>query len=177
LLDLLAVQESDDWNDWMTEDVPRVLGMIGPAVIPAAAARLVQSRGLEHAPTYFASALTEVAKQHPVSRDDVLSRLTSFLEAAAENDPSVNAFVISDLIDLKAADAWPVIEKAFVAGQLDESIVGGLADVKWHLGLGPEPPRSAAWRMARSSGFTANDRAQQRAKKRKAEKRKKKRGR
>jgi hypothetical protein len=177
LLDLLAGQETEDWNDWVTEEVPHVLGMIGPPVIPAAAARLEQSRRLEHAPTYYADALAQVARQHPESRDDVVARLTSFLGAAAENNPLVNAFVISDLIDLKAVDSWPVIEKAFVIGEVDESIVGGPADVKWRLGLGPEPPRSAAWRMARSAGLTAKDRAQQRAKKRKADKRKTKRGR
>jgi hypothetical protein len=176
LLDLLAGQEDgEDWSDWVTEEVPRVLGMIGaPAVVPTAA-RLEQTRERGHAPVYYSNALSEIGKRHPELRDDVVRRLTAMLDAPRENDPSVNGFLISDLIDLKATDAWPVIEKAFVTGNVDESVTGGPADVKWYLGLGPAPPRSGAWVVHRSAGATAKDRAQQRAKQRKAEKRKKKR--
>src|SRR5262249_18566437 len=100
LLNLLAEQEGEDWNDWVTEDVPVALGMIGWAALAPVVTRLEQSRKLEHAPVEYAQALAEIAKHHPELRDEVVSRLCSFLESAAENNPALNGFVVGDLLDL-----------------------------------------------------------------------------
>jgi hypothetical protein len=143
LLDMLVENANpDEWNDWIMEEVPTVLGMIGPAAIPATVARL-DRRGKEERPHIdYSNALTEIAKRHPDSRGEVVSQFSRILETAAENDPALNGFVISDLIDLEARESWPVIEAAYATENVDPSITGDADEVKWRLGLGPEPPRA-----------------------------------
>ncbi len=192
LLDLLAEQEDDSWWDWLTEEVPIVLGMIGPAALPAAAVRLQASRSKEWPPVYFANALTEIAKQHPETRTEVIDHLSRFLEDAATNDPGANGCVISDLMDLDATEAWPVIERAFATDHVEESIAGDADEVKYELGLGPKPEGVRDWNEQErefhepriwspagvvdrlSGGRTAKERAEDRARQRKAEKRRQK---
>jgi hypothetical protein len=140
LLELLAEQEGDDWDDWITEDIPRVLGKIGPPALAATATRLSSEHRLKRVPGYYGEALTLIAREHPDTRDEVLKHLCAFLDRAVENDPSMNGFVIANLLDLEADEVWPTIEAAFATGNVDESIAGDAARVKYELGLGPEPP-------------------------------------
>jgi HEAT repeat protein len=177
MLDILAAQDEDDWSDWVTEEVPRVLGLIGPAALPATLPRLEQRGRKRFVPTYFAEALSQIAQRHPETRTGVVNELARVLGTAAVNDPTLNGFVISNLIDLKATEAWPAIEAAFATGNVDESIAGDAADVKWRLGLGPEPtgPRRFRSFTRSASGRTPKQRAEDRARQRKAEKRRQKR--
>jgi hypothetical protein len=177
LLDLLAAQGDDleDWNDWATEEVPRVLGMVGPAALAPAAARLEASRRQEWPAVYFARTLTEIAQRHPETRGEVVDRLERLL-SAADSPPEVNGWVVSFLVEITASEAWPLIEGAFTAGRVDPSIAGDMARVKWKLGLGPEPPRRAGFRLPGpfSVGTSAKQRHDERKRKERAEKKKRK---
>lgn len=173
LLDLLAQQDDDEkWNDWATEEIPSILGMIGLVALTPTVIRLEQRGSREWAPVYFAGALKEIALRHPETRAEVVSQLIRVLKTAIENSRLANGSVISDLIDLKATEAWPDIEAAFATGNVDESINGHAADVKWRLGLGPEPPRRNQPTLINRMivGPTAKERADARARQRKAEK-------
>jgi len=179
LIELLLAQEDDvDWSDWITEDVPRALGMIGPAAFPPLATLLEESRRLEFVPMYLAASLVEIAKHYPELRNWVVHALSSVLNNAIDHTPEVNGALIAHLIDLDAAAEWPVIEAAFATGNVDDNFAGDAAYVKWELGLGERPTNTH-----RHGFFTApkprsaKERAAQRAKKRKAEKRKAKRNR
>ena len=46
--------------------------------------------------------------------------LSRQLEQFAGQDEGFNGFLISDLVDLRATEALPVIERAFAAGAVDE---------------------------------------------------------
>lgn len=177
MLDLLAEQEGDDWedwDDWTTEELPRVLGMIGPAALQPAAARLEKRGRQQWVPVYFARTLTEIAQKHPQTRAEVVSRLCRVLETARDNDPGVNGSVTADLLDLKAVEAWPAVEKAFATGNVNPQVAGDAAAVKWELGLGPKPPSRVLPLRQVGDGPTAKERADARAKARKAEKKSKK---
>ncbi len=183
LLDLLATQEDDKkWIDWITEEVPVVLGLIGPPALPIVAARLEQHRPGQLAVGYYARALTEVALRHPATRDDVIQHLSGLLKTAALNEPDLNGLVIGDLLDLNAVEAWPAIEQAFATDNVETFIAGDADAVKWKLGLGPKPerrrppvfttPPNRPPQMEQGHP-TAKQRAEDRARQRKAEKRKK----
>jgi hypothetical protein len=144
---LLAEQEFNDPDDWTTEEIPRVLAMIGPAALVPTAARLLVEHRFNHTPGEYSQALTEIAKGHPETRDEVVEHLRAFLRLAPENDPSMNGFVIANLLDLEAEEAWPTIEVAFTSGNVDESIAGDADQVKHELGLGPKPPDRAPMRF------------------------------
>jgi hypothetical protein len=180
LLDLLGSQEEEEtWIDWITEDVPDAIGMIGPSALAKTAQRLEQSLHLEFVPTFFAEALVQIAKQHPSERSTVVSYLTAALKSAETNSISANTLIMSGLVALYAKEAWPVIEMAFMRGRIDESMDGNAQWIKSDLGLAPLPMGS------RRPGFftgkrptpvyTPKERADERARKRKAAKRQAKR--
>ena len=140
LVGILADQDDDDFNDWITEELPKIFGRIGPAAIPELSALLEREDEGEYARTDAATALTEIAKRHPGTRDEVVAILARSLERAEWHDPSLNGFLVSDLIDLQAKEAAGVIERAYAGEFVDDSICGTWYDV-WHsLHLEGEPP-------------------------------------
>lgn len=82
-----------------------------------------------------ARTLVEIVKQHPELRDQAVRILTDALEPFETNLPEMNAFLITDLVlNLNAAEALPVIQRAFEADKVDESIMGDWIDVLEKLG-------------------------------------------
>ena len=79
--------------------------------------------------------------------------------------------MVADLLDLKAVEAWPANDRAFATGNVDASVAGDAANVKWDLGLGPKPPSRSLPLSRTGSDSTPKERAEARAKQRKAEKR------
>src|SRR3990172_1887216 len=122
LSQLRHVDEHDD--DWAGEELPRVFGMIGPAAIPALAAYLTDNRRGLWARVAAASGLKEIGQRRLEARAECAAALTRTLEQFADNDPALNGAVVSDLIDLKAVEAAPVIEQAFAVGR-GEGVGGG----------------------------------------------------
>jgi hypothetical protein len=167
LLDLVTENaEADEWSDWVLEELPKVIGGFGAQVIPLTVARI--DRQKPRATQDLASVLKEVGKQHPEARAEVVGHLCRLLATAGTNDPTLNAFLISNLIDLKATEAWPAIERAYVTNNIDHSLHGGLDQAKFYMGLGPEPPR--AYRPpipTRTSGRNAKQRFNERQRQKK----------
>ena len=65
-----------------------------------------------------------------------------------------NASIMSDLMDLKATGAMGIIEDAFKAGCIDETVAGDIEDVRIALGLQTgrtTPTPAAAERNTRSA--------------------------
>ena len=175
LLDLLGENaDAEDWSDWIMEELPEVLGKFGPRLIPLIVERMDQKKG-EYRNTQFADVLVEIGKRHPEARGEVIRQLCRVLESADTNDPALNGFIMSDLIDLKAIEAWPEIERAFATGHVDESIAGDINDVKYRLGLGPKPaPRFPVLAGPPRAGTNAKQRFNERQRKKKLEKKKNK---
>ncbi|HEU0298899.1 MAG TPA: hypothetical protein VFR37_05575, partial [Longimicrobium sp.] len=71
----------------------------------------------------------------PQVRDEVAALLTDQLRRWAEQDGTMNAFLIADLLDLPAVEAAPVMREAFEAGAVDESVAGDWENVQVALGL------------------------------------------
>jgi hypothetical protein len=144
LLELLepGVEHHDDW---CLEEVPVVLGMIGPQALPALTDYLADQGRLEWARVAVGSALTQVGNRHPETRPACVAVLTGQLEKGLEEDYGLNGFLVADLLDLEATEAAPVIEKAFAAGVIDPSIAGDWPVVAWELNVpGAQPPRPFA---------------------------------
>jgi hypothetical protein len=138
----LLVSFEDEYDDAAQEELPRVFGLIGPAAIPELAAHLAdRSKGFS-ARGASASGLVEIAKSHPEARAECVRLLTEQLGQAGTDEPDLNGWIVGDLLDLKAVEAAPVIEKAFAAGAVDPTIAGDWPWVQWELGLRDKrPPR------------------------------------
>jgi len=125
----------DDDDDWVGEELPEVYGMIGPAAIPALIAYLADTSHPLYARVAAAHSFAEIGVNHPDSRAECVAALTAQLERFAENSPTLNAFIIGYLMDLKAVESAPVMERAFAAGRVELPVAGDWEDVQIGMGL------------------------------------------
>jgi len=131
LANLLVVLEDDEW---MLEELPKVFGMIGPTAIPALSAYLSDASHDVYSRAYASNGFIAVAKRYPESREECIAAISKQLEAFEENDYELNAFIITDLMQLEAVETLPLIERAFKADRVDDFIVD-LDDVLVEFGL------------------------------------------
>jgi hypothetical protein len=136
LLEVLAFFDNEiDGDEYVVEDFPKVFGLLGQAAIPELAAYLQNDEYLTQSRTTAANSLRHVAEQDAAVRDEVVALLSRQLGQFAGQDEGFNGFLISDLVDLRATEALPVIEQAFAAGAVDEMIRGDWEDVLIEFGL------------------------------------------
>jgi hypothetical protein len=132
LLDLLRVRADDDWIDI---ELPYVFGLIGPGAIPHLTDFLAD-RSITTQPLITAiKCLEQIAQTNPSSRDECIGILAHRLDCGADNDPTVNSFLISALIDLEAVETMDIIRHAFDKQVVDLSVAGDVEDVEMELGL------------------------------------------
>ncbi len=131
--------ELDD--EWMKEDFPEVLGLIGPAALAPLAAHIADPSRAEFSRIYAMDGIEHIGIRHPEARDEavqILMRQLEHFEDEQEKEEGIyeiNGFLISNLVKLKAVEAAPLIERAFAADRVDEFIVGDWDDVQAELGL------------------------------------------
>jgi len=140
LLTLLHLVD-DQNNDWVDEELPQVFAMIGPAAIEPLAAYLRDPSHGTWACIAAVDSLGAIGKEHPEARDACVAALTGILEDFEDNDRSVNAFIISGLLDLKAVQTAQLMERAFAADAVDLSVVGDWEEVQIAMG----------WKIARET--------------------------
>jgi len=142
LIQLFAWIDAKD-DDWVLEELPVVFGMIGRSAIPLLADYLADQEHALFGRIAAAHALSEIGVREAEARQDCVAILSAALERFDEEDPTINAFLVSYLIDLKAVETAPLMERAFDAGRADVAVLGGWEDVQVELGLreGPEEPR------------------------------------
>ena len=146
---IFLIHENEEYDsDWIGEEIPDVLGMIGPASIPALKGYLSSPERRSWASISAAHGLTEVFKHHPESRRECKQVLTNSLENFRTNDAEFNGFLISYLVDLKAVEAVSLVEQAFASGNVDITIMGDFEDFQIEIGLLEErltPPLRFRW--------------------------------
>ncbi|HTZ71537.1 MAG TPA: SEC-C metal-binding domain-containing protein [Acetobacteraceae bacterium] len=132
LLDMLRAVGGDDAA---MDEVPVVLGMIGPSAIPRLAEWL-DDRDLE--PWLFfaaSSAIKEIAERHETARDSCVALLAAQLEPARGIDSFLAGAVVAQLLDLNAIETYDIIRAAFERDAIDITIAGDLEDVEISFGL------------------------------------------
>ena len=134
LLGLLRRIDEDD-DDWVGEDLPRVLAEIGPAALEPLTEYLADPGHGEWARVAAAKAIGLIGEEHAEAYDDCVARLCLQLEKFVGQSETLNAFLISPLLDLGAVETAPFMEKAFAAGCVDELVQGDWEDVQIELGL------------------------------------------
>jgi hypothetical protein len=140
LIDMLHyIDEIDD--DWIALEFPEVFGMIGAEAIPALTDYIDKPSDWLFARICAADGLKEIGKTSPDNRTRCIENLTSQLKKCASNDSTLNAFLVSSLVDLGAVESLGVIQDAFNQGFVDTEIMGDLEDVEIELGVRPRPPK------------------------------------
>ncbi len=122
-------------NDWAMDEIPDVLGMIGPAALPALATYIAGMSSDEEASLSPIPAVEKIGTFWPEARSASIEVLMKQLEQFIDNTPEVNGFLISSLVELKAREALPLIEQAFASHRVDTMIMGDWGDVQIEFGL------------------------------------------
>jgi hypothetical protein len=143
---LLAMQNRLDelGDDWYLEEFHDVFGLIGPPAISAMAAYLADRGNSEYGRVSSANGLCEVGKRHPEARQQIVEVLANQLSLREPKVYSLNGLLVSYLTDLQAAESAEVIERAYAAGVVDETICGYWSEIREELGaseLGLVPDR------------------------------------
>jgi tetratricopeptide (TPR) repeat protein len=132
------------WDDYeLDEVVEAALGKIGlPALLPLHVLLFDRSQVAAH--VQAAGALEEIGKAHPELRSEVVEVLAARLASAETQTPedeTLNGFIITSLLEMKAKEALPVISQAFDEDRVDTSIVDfGSVQQEFDLPGAPPPP-------------------------------------
>lgn len=129
LVALLETIADDDFSG----DLAHSIGRIGAPALPHL---LELARGTGRnadARALAAGALGEIPGDAPETRAEVITALTQLVED--DPDPDVVTGAVNGLLDLKAVEAAPAIERALADGRLDVSTCGDWEDVQVELGL------------------------------------------
>jgi hypothetical protein len=136
LVEFLGVDDG-----WANEELPVVLGMIGPASLEPLRTALARW-SLVPSPWVAGAAgngLVEIAQRFPDARDAAAAALTRQLRWWARHNPILNTMLVHDLVELHAVEAAPVMEEVFAAGAVDTRWDDDdWEDVQVALGLLPE---------------------------------------
>ncbi len=137
-------------DDWYMEEFPHAFAWIGPASLGPLRDYLADHTHAVYPRAAVADGLRHLAGRHPETRDDVVKVLSDALSRFEDTDESLNAFIITYLLDLKATEANEMIERAYAADRVDISVNGNWNDVREELGieglgLVPEHLASQTW--------------------------------
>ncbi len=140
LLTRLDLVDEED-NDWVSEELPQVFAMIGVAAVAPLHDFLIDPSHDTWACVAAADSLGSIGKEHPEAREACVTALKELLEGFEGNDRTVNAFIISNLLDLKAVQTAQLMERAFAADAVDLSVAGDWEEVQIQMG----------WKIARET--------------------------
>lgn len=133
LLSLFRLVDDED-DDWIGEEMPEVFGLIGPAAIPALLAYVLAPEHGCWAQVAAEEAIKKVAETHPDAKPACIAALMEALAQYEDNDQTLNAFIISSLVDLRAAQAAQLMERAFAADTVDLSVAGDWEEAQIEMG-------------------------------------------
>lgn len=126
-------------HDFFWDVIPSVMSQIGPIGIPYLAEAFRKHRHHFEIGVLFIVAIREIGQQNDTARAQAVEALTSLLAEHAKNSETLNGSLIADLMDLKAVESLPVIQRAFEADHVATDIAGDWEDVQIDFGL--KPPR------------------------------------
>ncbi len=131
---LIKIIRMDESFDYLREEIPSVIGLIGESAIPIATALIQERSTYSSIEIMGAEGLEHIAKLHPELRDRCVQELVNCLQHCEKYSDELNGMIILYLRNLGAKEALPVIEQAFAANKVDEMIMGDWIDVQYEFG-------------------------------------------
>lgn len=175
---LLALLRREKQSEWVANEIPAVLGMIGAPALSGATLLLFDEAEDDEVRIIAADAITAVAFHHPDRRDEAVAVLAKQLEDWSVQSHRLNGYLVTALLELEAVDTAPLMEAAYAANAVDLSVAGSWENAQVDLGLLPERTPLYEGGPAYHPAHTPSARAAETARrKRKAEKAARKRNR
>ena len=125
----------DDGDDWVGEDLPVAIGLIGPAAIPFLADYVASDSNGLWARVGAIAGLVEISNHHSETSADCATAITRTLERYEENDNEVNAELVAALAELRQPETYTLVEQAYLAKKVDFGVGGDWEDFQMDVGL------------------------------------------
>lgn len=132
---LLVLWQDEDFDDWIMDEVPWVMGMIGEGAIAPVSLYLASRKHPEWGRSAAIAALEYIAKLYPMLKETCIKKIGSQLADFRNNSEALNGFLVSGLVELEAVAKANLIERAYASGNVDESICGNWPNVQIDMGL------------------------------------------
>lgn len=132
---LISVMVIDIENDWVLDEIPTAMGMIGKQAIEPLTEFMMGDTPEEFSKVAASDCLQKIAKNDPEQRDTVLTSYSQYLKAPDPALQTFNGLLVCNLIDLDATELIDEIRAIFEQGYVDISTSGDLEDVEIALGL------------------------------------------
>ncbi len=127
------VDEKDD--DWVLDELPAVLALIGPPSVTPAAEYLLNLENPAGGRLTAEAALERLALTHPEIREECAAALVAALENYRTNPEDLNGFLAEAIAEFKIAEGYPLVEKAYAEDRIDLFILGDWEDFQIEAGL------------------------------------------
>jgi uncharacterized protein len=122
-------------DDCALDELCEVIGMIGPAAIPALMQHWQQSDKEEFSLVMAMDALSEIALHHPATREQILNIFRAYMARPSMSAYTLNGLLMARLLDLKATDAIEEIRQMFALGCVDIGCAGDIEEMEIALGF------------------------------------------
>ena len=132
---LMALFHALEDDHWSADELPIVYQMIGTKSIPSLARYLKDSSHETFARVIAAHSLEQIGNTYPEVEEACQNILEEQLACFDNNDPELNALLISFLVDLQTLTALPTIKKAFDSDNVDLMVGGDFEDIEIDLGV------------------------------------------
>ena len=117
---LLEVYEDGD-DDWVIEDLPRVLAYMGPGAVAALSGLVRHSQADMWVRHSAGRALTSIALDHPEHRPGVIRAIKEAVRD--EKDPEARTWVAECLLDFVDPDLYEYYENLLLTGTITSDVV------------------------------------------------------
>jgi hypothetical protein len=134
-------------DDWVGEELPTALALLGPEVCAAVLEVLADRTRGPYTRAAAADTLVGLARAHPELRTKACDAIATEIEGCLDAPPFLVGLWIADLLDLRGVEWAPQIEAAYAEDRVDLFVCGDWEDVQIELGLLAErltPPREGA---------------------------------
>lgn len=125
----------EDGDEWIEEELPRVMGMIGFRSTPRLNEYMKDRLNGSDTRIMAAWSLKEIGEKFPEKRNECIKILTEQLTRYSKEDEELNGEIVDCLIKLKAVESLGIIKKAYEADCVDYYINGDFEDVEIEFGL------------------------------------------
>ncbi len=132
LMALLAPAEEEDW---LIHELLEFFQAVGPPALGELGRYLLDPSREELPRAIAAEAVGAIGEGHPSAREEAIGILTASLERFDTQPPFLNSLVMGFLVDLKAVEAAPLMERVFESGRVEVQHLGDWEDVQIELGL------------------------------------------
>jgi hypothetical protein len=142
-----------DGDDWINEEIPPVLGMIGPSAIEPLRTYISSRENPKYARIVAGESLRMIPDYFPEQRERIINILSEQLSRGTNDEREINGFIVGELLDLNAVEKVQVIKAAYDRKCVDYKICGNWKEVQQELGLLPKEKRVNMWKdemLARS---------------------------